>query len=90
MIKKIFATIVVLTVFVGIPILAGTAETHYFKNAVITYVRGNYVVAEDDNGYEWEFNKEGFSVDDKVKLYVNTNCTESTREDDVVENMWLR
>lgn len=60
-------------------------DTHYTKDATIIHTSNNYyAVAVDDAGNEWEFCADNVFVNQKVKLKMHTNNTNSIYDDKVV------
>ena len=41
-----------------------------------------------EKGEKWCFEGEGFAVDDKVRLLMDTNCTDFNFEDDKIVNVF--
>ena len=66
----------------------GTIETHYFLKATVSAVVLDEIKVIDENGDTWVFEGDNFAPGDKIKLYMNTNFTDHTKEDDIVENAW--
>ena len=65
-------------------IIGGAIETHYFLEATVSASDGNTVTLVDTNGDKWLFDSTKFSVNDKVKMLMDTNCTDKTIEDDKI------
>lgn len=61
-------------------------ETHYTRKAIVTNIVNNVVTVVDATDNEWQFEKEGFSINDEVELYMNTMNTNSNIYDDVIED----
>ena len=61
-------------------------ETHYTKEATVIDVTGNIITVVDKHDYTWSFEGDGFNVDDKVKLTMDTMHTDSNIFDDEIED----
>ena len=61
-------------------------ETHYTKEATVIDVTDNIITVVDKNDHTWSFEGDGFNVDDKVKLMMNTMHTDSNIFDDEIED----
>jgi hypothetical protein len=59
-------------------------DSHYTRTGEIIGVDGTDCIVEDTAGNVWEFNKDGFSIGDKVKLEMYTNHTNSNIYDDII------
>ena len=59
-------------------------ETHYTKEGNVIEINNNLIVIKDDYGYPWDFKGNGFKVNERVKLTINTNHTDSNIFDDKV------
>lgn len=59
-------------------------ETHYSREAKVVNVDGDIITVEDTCGYLWEFEGDGFSVDDEVKLLMDSKHTDSNIYDDEI------
>lgn len=76
-----FIMLLVITAF----LIVGHIETHYSMIATVTYINNNdYVTVVDSKGDTWAFYGTDFSIGDKVKLKMFTNCTDSIYDDEVV------
>lgn len=64
-------------------------KTNYTREATIVSYYEDSCIAEDNCGNEWCFIGEGYEVGDKVKLYMNTNHTDSNIYDDEIKNVKL-
>jgi len=79
--------LVFLLVFIVMPVIAGTFETHYNKEGVVIAVQDNEILVEDTSKNVWTFEGTGFDEGDRVKMRMFTNCTDSTFEDDEIEKV---
>ena len=61
-------------------------ETHYTKEATVIDVTDNIITVVDKHDYTWSFKGDGFNVDDKVKLTMDTMHTDSNIFDDEIED----
>ena len=61
-------------------------ETHYTKEATVIDVTDNTITVVDKYDHTWSFEGDGFNVDDKVKLMMNTMHTDSNIFDDEIED----
>lgn len=68
----------------GLGGLENYVKTSYTREAIVIECQNNICKAEDKTGNTWEFNNEGYSVGDKVKIYMNTNNTDSNIFDDKI------
>lgn len=82
-------TIMILAVFVLPSGVAGYFETHYTRDALVTSVNGNTVLAVDTTDNIWCFESAGFRKGDSVTLKMFTNYTDSIITDDEVINVKL-
>jgi hypothetical protein len=65
--------------------LASYIDTHYTREAVVVHTANNYyAVAVDNAGNEWEFCADNVFVNQKVKLKMHTNNTNSIYDDKVI------
>ena len=61
-------------------------ETHYTKEATVIDVTDNIITVVDKYDHTWSFEGDGFNVDDKVKLTMDTMHTDSNIFDDEIED----
>lgn len=83
-----FGAVMVTLLLLAPAIIGGTIETHYFLKATVSAVFLDEVVVIDEKGEKWCFEGEGFAVDDKVRLLMDTNCTDFNFEDDKIVNVF--
>lgn len=62
-------------------------ESTYTRKAVVRNITKDTITVEDEGGNFWEFFGDGFNVDDKVKLIMDNNHTDSIITDDIVKNV---
>lgn len=84
----LFSAVMVILLLLAPAIIGGAIETHYFLKATVSAVVLDEIKVIDENGDTWIFEGNNFTPGDKVKLYMNTNLTDHTKEDDIVENVW--
>lgn len=82
--KAIAFTSITFTVLIGLPLCMS-----YFVNtdkviAQVVATNGKQVFALDKMKHEWTFEGEGFSVNDKIEMRVDTNFTDLNPDDDIV------
>lgn len=90
--RKVIDTLAGLGVFailIGFSGVADLIETRYTRDGIITGYYEDACVAEDKTGNEWCFIGEGFEIGDKVKIYMDTNHTDSNIYDDIVRDVKL-
>ena len=86
-IKDTIAVILLLTVIIIPPIVGGTVERTYFMNAEVVLTINDKVVLKDETGNLWDFFGDDFIIGEMVKVRFDTNGTDYTREDDIVEKV---
>lgn len=59
-------------------------KTSYTREAIVIDYYEDVCSAEDKTGNVWHFIGEDYEVGDKVKLYMNTNHTDSNILDDTI------
>ena len=80
--KNILKGLVVTMLFVSC-IQACKFECHYSRIGKVTKVKGEIVtVVDNETGNIWEFEGDGFSKNDRIKLKFFTNHTDNTVKDD--------
>ena len=78
---NVLAVVFVFTVFLQ----ACRFECHYFRTGIVTKVKGSTVTVVDDKAkHVWDFEGDGFAINDKVKLKFFTNHTDTKIEDDEI------
>lgn len=60
------------------------AETHYTRKGIVVEIKDNLVTVEDECGYLWDFEDDGYCIGDRVKLIMDTNHTDSDIFDDKI------
>lgn len=81
--KKI-KTIAALLAITSCFCICSYAETHYTRKAEVIKIADNLITAEDERGYLWDFEGDGFETGDKIKLIMDTNHTDSNIFDDKI------
>lgn len=79
-----------LLVVIVLFLCASYLETHYYREATVKSVEKQVVVVEDNCGFVWEFCADGFKKGDKVRMLMDTQCTDSDIEDDIIIDVKLR
>lgn len=84
MINKVMRGLVVVVMF-AILFQAFKFECHYSRMGKVTNVQDEVItVVDDKTGNIWEFEGDGFAVNDKIKLKFFTNHTDEKIEDDYI------
>lgn len=76
--------LLVVFLFIIVPGIGGTIDTHYFLQGSIVKEKGKLFTIEDTSGNRWEFEGGKFECGDKVKVLMFTNYTDRDREDDEI------
>jgi hypothetical protein len=85
--KKIGIIIICLGMFIISLGVLGHFEHRYIrKNCEIITVENDKITVEDELGYLWTFEGDGFEKGEKVNLKMFDSCT-GTMEDDVIEGV---
>ena len=79
--------IAIVTIFVLIPGIVGSVETHYTMDSVVIQTTANEITVEDTTGNVWSFKGDNYKVGEKVQVVFFTNYTDNTRKDDIVVNV---
>ena len=84
-IRNIVVIVVAMIIVVAILGAAGWYETHYTLTGTVVDVNTTreIVTVEDENGNLWDFYGTGFSVNDNVKMCMDTNCTANIYDDEI-------
>lgn len=82
-IKNMTLLMVVVMMFCG----CSWYEVHYTREATVIEVTDNIVTVVDRCDYVWEFEGDGFNVNDEVKMLMNTMHTDNYIFDDEIENV---
>lgn len=92
--RKIITDALVAVALVGMLIclggFAGSVDTHYKQEGIITEVCGDEVFVADSTGEVWSFYGEGYTKGDRVVLKMFTNYTDHNRADDVIQNVKIK
>ena len=83
-VKNIVEGFIIAFCFLIIPGIAGTLESRYNYNGIITEVNGAEILIEDTTGNVWEIEQEGYQVGDEVRVTFDTQHTDNTRQDDTI------
>lgn len=84
-IKNVALTIFTFVVIFLILGFAGYMDTHYNTTATVYEVNGNEVTLIDCAGYVWGVtDRPDLHVGEFVKISFDNNCTDYTREDDII------
>ena len=83
-VKNIVEGFIIAFCFLIIPGIAGTLESRYSYNGIITKANGAEVFIEDITGNVWEIESENYQVGDKVRVTFDTKHTDNTRQDDII------
>lgn len=81
--RKIINVLVLMVMF-SVTVQACKFECHYSRIGKVIDVHKDIVTVEDKTGNIWEFEGDGFAVNDKVKLKFFTNHTDTKIEDDEI------
>lgn len=84
---KIIKGLMLILILVIIFCFFSIVETTYPRDAVVTQVNDNLVIAQDLDGQRWKFYKDNLFVGQEVTLIMNTNNTDSNIYDDLVEQV---
>lgn len=87
--REFFGTVVLIVIVIGILLLGGYSDTHYSVQADVYQIDNNSVLLIDGAGYIWEVTDRPdlYYKGQSVKIYFNNNCTDHTREDDIIERV---
>ena len=83
----LFDTILIIVAFVGSFIFVSSYQNNYSMSAIVVGVEDDKVLIEDDTNNLWEFDGNGFKMNDIVAVTFNTSGTDNNRKDDVVVNV---
>lgn len=59
-------------------------ETHYTREGIVVENNDNLITVKDECGYLWDFEGNDFKVNERVKLTMDTNHTDSNIFDDKI------
>ena len=59
-------------------------QTHYRMDAIVVGVEDNKVLVEDNTDNLWEFEGDGYTLNEMVQVTFWTSGTDATREDDEI------
>ena len=79
---QVLGTILLFTSLLAPAIIGGTIESTYYIGTKVVAIEGDEVLIVDEDGEEWVFCSDDFSVGDKVKVRFFTKGTDNTRFDD--------
>jgi len=83
-IKNAIALIAVIVLFsVGFAFIS-YYQTHYRMDAIVIGVEDNKVLVEDNTNNLWEFEGDGYTLNEMVQVTFWTKGTDTTREDDEI------
>lgn len=83
--KTIIASILFVVFVLGILGIAGGIEHNYVRKDCVVIWEGNGIVrVEDQSGYVWEFEGEGYTVGVHLDVKMHTNYTHGTIADDYI------
>ena len=89
--REFFGAIVLIIIVIIILLLGGYSDTHYSVQADVYQIdiENNSVLLIDGAGYIWEVTDRPdlCHKGQSVKIYFNNNCTDHTREDDIIERV---
>lgn len=86
-VREIAKNIILMIIVVVIFYWCSWYETHYTREAIVIDVTDNIITVVDRCDYTWSFEGDGFKVDDKVKLTIDTMHTDSNIFDDEIEDV---
>ena len=85
--KKLICVTLCVIMFIGMVGCVGYTEHRYTrKNCEVVIVENDKITVEDELGYLWTFEGEGFEKGEKVNLKMFDSCT-GTMEDDIIEGI---
>ena len=85
--RKTVKNIILIMIVIIIFCLCSWYETHYIREATVIDVTDNIITVVDKYDHTWSFEGDGFNVDDKVKLIIDTMHTDSNISDDEIEDV---
>lgn len=59
-------------------------EQHYTRTVEVVRVEGQEITVKDDYNHQWKFFGEGFEEEQRIKVLMNTNTTDSNILDDEI------
>lgn len=59
-------------------------ETHYTREGIVVENNNNLITVKDECGYLWDFEGDDFKINERVKLTMDTNHTDSNIFDDKI------
>ena len=78
-------TIIIVIVMIAMCTMASFVDTHYTREAVVTYADDTCVIAVDDGGRNiWEFKATNLYKGQTIKMRMYTNNTTTIYDDEVV------
>ena len=85
--KKIAIALTIILAL-GLFIMACNFENNYTrKDCKVVEINGNIITVEDNCGYLWDFEGEGYELGQKVDLKMHTTHTINTIIDDYIKSV---
>lgn len=87
--REFFEVAILIVIVIGILLIGGYSDTHYSVQADVYQIDNNSILLIDGAGYIWEVTDRPdlCHKGQSVKIYFNNNCTDYTREDDIIERV---
>lgn len=82
--KNFFTGLLAIIFILGLLIIGGYADTHYSVIADVYTVDETGTTFVDGAGYLWGVSDTNYYRGQTVKLYFDNNCTDYTRNDDII------
>ena len=94
--KNIITTVTVITIIAfiitcGFAFIKNINKTNAYTRTIegtVVEVAGSVVVVETADGHIWEFEGEGFEVNQNVKVLFSNNGSVDTVKDDLIQKVW--
>ena len=86
-IRKVVKNITLIMIIIVMFFWYSWYETHYTREAIVINATNNIVTVIDACNYTWSFYGDGFDVNDKVKLTMDTMNTNFNVFDDVIKDV---
>ena len=64
-------------------------QTHYERQAKVVSISNDIITVIDNVNYLWEFQGEGYHINDNVILHMHTNNTDNNIYDDIIERVTI-
>ena len=84
--RQIIINIVTMMIVITMFCWCSWYEAHYVREATVIDVTDNIITVVDESEQSWQFKGNGFKVNDRVRLTMNTMHTDSNVLDDVIES----